>query len=348
MNDERDVRDDEPDANEVSGEGRDKSTDQSDAAIDDAEADEMTESEGERAESDGVVAGEDRVSVHKTYKLYIGGGYPRTESGRYLRVEDHEGAFVANICRASRKDFRDAVVEARQAQEEWAGRTAFNRGQILYRMAEMLEARRHGFEQELVDAAGYDREDAVEEVDCSIDRLVWYAGWCDKFEQVFGSTNPVASPHFNFTVPEATGVVAIFCPRNAPLLGVISAVAPTICSGNTVIAIVDAEGSAAPHLAMEWAEVLNNSDLPSGVVNILTGLRDELAGHVGGHRDVNGLLAFGAEDERRKELELEAVDNVKRTKFLEDPEDWISDDCQSPYRIMPFVEFKTNWHPVGT
>jgi acyl-CoA reductase-like NAD-dependent aldehyde dehydrogenase len=289
-----------------------------------------------------------RVSVHKTYKLYIGGGYPRTESGRYLTIDDHEGAFVANICRASRKDFRDAVVQARQAQESWAGRTAFNRGQILYRMAEMLEARRHSFEEQLVEAAGHSADDAADEVDSSIDRLVWYAGWCDKFEQVFGSTNPVASSHFNFTVPEPTGVVAIFCPRHAPLLGVISAVAPTILSGNTVVAIVDADGSDAPHIAMEWAEVLNNSDLPGGVVNILTGLRDELAGHVGGHRDVNGLLSFGSSDDERETLELEAVDNVKRTKFMDDPEDWTDSDCQSPYRIMPFVEFKTNWHPVGT
>lgn len=287
---------------------------------------------------------DDRIPVYKTYKLYIDGSYPRTESGRYLQVEDHKGNFVANICHASRKDFRDAVVAAREALDGWFGRSSFNRGQILYRMGEMLEARRASFESKLVDSLGWDDDRAAAAVGCAIDRLVWYAGWTDKFEQVFGSTNPVSSNHFNFTVPEPTGVITIFTPQNAPLLGLISSVAPVILSGNTAIAIVDND---APQLAMEFAEVLNNSDLPGGVLNILTGERDELIGHVGGHRDVDGIIAYGAEDDHEEQLALEGAENVKRVKFKDDPEDWTTDDCQSPYWILPFVEFKTNWHPVG-
>ncbi len=298
----------------------------------------------ESGSSNGSPAPEGRLSIYKTYKLYIDGQFPRTESGRYLQPEDSEGDFVANICRASRKDFRDAVVAARETLDGWSGRSAFNRGQILYRMAEMLEGRRHGFEKQLMDFANYSEAEAREEVGTAIDRLVWYAGWADKFEQVFGSINPVSSPHFNFTTPEPTGVVAVFTPRNAPLLGLVSAIAPLIVSGNAVIAVVDNE---APMLAMEFAEVLNNSDLPGGVINILTGLRSELAGHVGGHRDVDGVIAYGASDEEEELLGVEGAENVKRTKFADDPDDWTSDDCQSPYRIMPFVEFKTNWHPVG-
>ncbi|MFB6264605.1 MAG: aldehyde dehydrogenase family protein, partial [Bradymonadaceae bacterium] len=194
--------------------------------------------------------------------------------------------------------------------------------------------------------AEYSADRAAEEVDAAIDRLVWYAGWSDKFEQVFGSTNPVSSPHFNFTVPEPTGVIAVFAPRNCPLLGLVSTIAPLIVSGNAIIPIVDMENEA-PTVAMEFAEVLNNSDLPGGVINILTGLRDELIGHVGGHKDVNGVLAYGATDDEREQLQLEGAENVKRVKFMEDPEDWTPDDYQSPYRILPFVEFKTNWHPVG-
>ena len=287
---------------------------------------------------------QDRLPVYKTYKLYIDGAYPRTESGRYLKIEDQKGNFVANICHASRKDFRDAVVAAREALDGWFGRSAFNRGQILYRMAEMLESRRAGFAAKLEEFLDYSGDEAREEVQATIDRLVWYAGWSDKFEQVFGSTNPVASPHFNFTVPEPTGVVTVFTPRNAPLLGLVSTVAPLIVSGNTTVAVVDND---APQMAIEFAEVLNNSDLPGGVVNILTGIRSELVGHVGGHRDVDGIIAYGADDETEKQLALEGAESVKRVKFKKDYQDWTSDDCQSPYWILPFVEFKTNWHPVG-
>jgi delta 1-pyrroline-5-carboxylate dehydrogenase len=302
------------------------------------------DAEDEPTEDADAPAPEGRLSVYKTYKLYIDGQFPRTESGRYLQPEDSEGDFVANICRASRKDFRDAVVAAREALDGWSGRSAFNRGQILYRMAEMLEGRRHGFEKQLMDFADYSEAEAREEVGTAIDRLVWYAGWTDKFEQVFGSINPVGSPHFNFTTPEPTGVIALFAPQNDPLLGLISAIAPLIVSGNAIVAIVDND---APMLAMEFAEVLNNSDLPGGVVNILTGLRSELAGHVGGHRDVDGVIAYGADDQEEELIGVEGAENVKRLKFAEDHDDWTADDCQSPYRIMPFVEFKTNWHPVG-
>lgn len=288
----------------------------------------------------------ERLAVLKTHKLYINGKYPRTESGRYLTVNDHKGGFVANICHASRKDFRESVVAARGALDGWSGRTAFNRGQILYRMAEMMETRRRDFAGDLVDIAGYKEADAQAEVDAAIDRLVWYAGWSDKFTQVFGSTNPVHSAHFNFTIPEPTGVIAVMAPKNAPLLGLISAVAPIIVSGNTVVLIVEND---APTIALDFAEVLNNSDLPGGVINILTGKRDELRGHVAGHKDVDGLLVFGPSADEKREMALEAADTVKRVKFYDDPsaKRWRSDDQQSPYRIMPFVEFKTAWHPMG-
>jgi acyl-CoA reductase-like NAD-dependent aldehyde dehydrogenase len=287
-----------------------------------------------------------RLSVLKTYKLYINGKYTRTESGRYLTVNDHKGDFVANICHASRKDFRASVVAAREALDGWVGRTAFNRGQILYRIAEMMETRRRDFEFALVDIAGYSDKEASAEVDAAIDRLVWYAGWSDKFAQVFGSTNPVSSPHFNFTTPEPTGVVAVFAPRNAPLLGLISAIAPVIVSGNTAVVVVEND---APTLAIDFAEVLNNSDLPGGVINLLTGNRDEVQGHVAGHKDVDGLLVFGPTKDEKRDISVEAAETVKRVKFYDDPDakDWRSDDQQSPYRIMPFVEFKTAWHPIG-
>ncbi len=287
-----------------------------------------------------------RLSVLKTYKLYINGKYPRTESGRYLTVKDHQGGFVANICHASRKDFRMSVVAAREALDGWFGRSAFNRAQILYRMAEMMETRRRDFEFGLSDIAGYSDKDAAAEVDAAIDRLVWYAGWSDKFQQVFGSTNPVSSNHFNFTVPEPTGVIAAFSPKNAPLLGLISAVAPLLVSGNTVVLIVDND---APTIAMDFAEVLNNSDLPGGVLNILTGKRDELRGHAAGHKDVDGLVFYGPTADQKREIALEAAETVKRVKFYDDPDAkaWLSGDQQSPYRILPFVEFKTAWHPIG-
>lgn len=287
---------------------------------------------------------DERLPVKKTYKLYIDGSFPRTESGRYLQIEDQDGNLFANVCRASRKDFRDAVRAAREALPGWSGRTAFNRGQILYRMAEMLESRRAGMQDHLERIAGMTEQEAEDEVQASIDRLVWYAGWADKFEQVLGSTNPVSSSHFNFTVPEPTGMIAGFMPNNSPLLGLISGLAPIIVSGNTFVAIVQNE---APTVAMEFAEVLNNSDVPAGVVNVLTGLRDELRGHVSGHRDVDGIVSYGATSSEQEEIALEAAESVTRVEFEENAEDWNDDANQSPYRILPFVEFKTAWHPIG-
>ncbi len=253
---------------------------------------------------------------------------------------------MANVCRASRKDFRDAVVAAREAQEGWASRSAFNRGQILYRMGEMLESRRETFADGLVEIAGYDRSDAGAEVDAAIDRLVWYAGWSDKFAQVFGSVNPVASSHFDFSVPEPSGVVAAFTPQTAPLLGIVSCMAPIIVPGNAVILIVD---NAAPTLSIDLAEVLATSDLPGGVVNVLTGHRSELREHVGGHRDVDAILSVGASSEERTILEREGAESVTRLEFRPDRSlnEWTSGKSQSPYWILPFVEFKTTWHPVG-
>lgn len=288
-----------------------------------------------------------RLRVQKTYKLYIGGSFPRTESGHYLTATNHKGEFVANICRASRKDFRNSVVAARAAQGGWAARTAFNRGQILYRMAEMLEGRRAGFESILVQQAGYKPAAAESEVSAAIDRLLWYAGMADKFVQLFSATNPVASSHFNFTMPEATGVVAILAPPNAPLLGLVSALAPVIVSGNTAVVIVD---SSTPTIAMEFAEVLHVSDLPGGVVNILTGLRSELIKHVGSHMDVDGIFSFGSSDDERRTITIEAAESVKRVEFIDDvpAEKWTSNTMQSPHWIVPFVEFKTAWHPMGS
>ena len=287
-----------------------------------------------------------RLDVYKTFKLYIGGAFPRTESGRYLTETSTKGDFVANICRASRKDFRDAVVAARQAQEGWAGRTPFNRSQILHRMAEMLESRRTGFEQALVERAGYSEDEAADEVDTAVDRLLWYGGWADKFIQVFGSTNPVASPHFNFTMPEPTGVVASLAPEEAPLLGLVTSFAPLIVSGNTAIVVVDNDHRS---IAVDFAEILHCSDLPGGVVNILTGHRDELLGHVSGHRDVDGIAAFDATADEQKSIGIEGAETVKRIHFYDTPTggDWTSEEAQSPYWILPFVEFKTAWHPMG-
>jgi len=293
-----------------------------------------------------MAGAQDRLSVLKTYKLYIGGKYPRSESGRTRPHHNPGGELVAHMSHASRKDFREAVVTARAAQEPWAARTAFNRGQILYRMAEMLESRAESFAAKLVSHAGYGEDEARAEVAESVDRLVWYAGWSDKFTQLFGATNPVASHHFNITSPEPTGVVALLAPHSAPLLGLVSTIAPIIVSGNSVIAVVD---SAAPTLAIELAEVFSTSDLPGGVVNILTTPRSELIGHVGGHRDVDAVCAVGSADDERRSLALEAAESVKRVEFLDDPgkKGWLESAEQSPYRILPFVEFKTAWHPMG-
>ena len=262
-----------------------------------------------------------RLPVRKTYKLYIGGEFPRSESGRTYEAQG------ANVARASRKDLRDAVRAARQALPTWAGMTAYNRGQVVYRIAEMLEARRAEF-AELCSGTG--------EVDRSVDRLVWYAGWADKLAQVLGSSNPVAGPYFNFTVPEPTGVVGVVAPDEPPLLGLVSRIAPALVGGNAAV-VVASEG--APLAAVELAEVLATSDVPGGVVNLLTGNREELAPVLAGHMDVNAIDLAGA-DGKVEELERLAADNVKRVVRG-------SPDEQSPWEIAAFLELKTVWHPIG-
>jgi acyl-CoA reductase-like NAD-dependent aldehyde dehydrogenase len=262
-----------------------------------------------------------RLPVKKTYKLYVGGAFPRSESGRTYEAQGQ------NVARASRKDARDAVVAARGAVATWSGMTAYNRGQVLYRVAEMLESRRD-------DLAALCS--GREEVERSIDRWVWYAGWADKLPQVLGGSNPVAGPYFNFTIPEPTGVVAIVAPEEPPLLGLTSRLAPAIVGGNAAVVIAS---EAKPLAAVELGEVLATSDVPGGVVNILTGHRDELAPVLAAHMDVNAIDVTGA-DGSAAALEQEAARNVKRV-VRGDP------DAQSPWEISSFLELKTVWHPVG-
>ena len=262
-----------------------------------------------------------RLPVKKTYKLYIGGEFPRSESGRTYQVEGQ------NVARGSRKDLRDAVRAARSAFPKWASMTAYNRGQVVYRIAEMLEARRAEFA---------DLTSGPDEVDRSIDRLVWYAGWADKLPQVLGSSNPVAGPYFNFTVPEPTGVVGILAPDEPALEGLVSRVAPAIVGGNATV-VVASESS--PLAAVELGEVLATSDVPGGVVNLLTGYREELAPWLAGHMDVNALDLAGA-DGQADELERLAAENVKRVVHGRP-------DQQSPWDIADFLELKTVWHPIG-
>ncbi len=281
----------------------------------------------------------DRLSVRKTYKLYIGGAFPRSESGRSYTVDDAKGNFLANAARASRKDVRDAVVAARKAQAGWAGRTPYNRGQILYRVAEMLEGRREQFTEELR-AAGLTKAAASGEVDAAVDRWVWYAGWADKLAQVTGTANPVSGPFFNFSTPEPSGVVGVIAP-DGPLLGLVSVLAPVIVSGNTAV-LVAAEPSPLP--AITLGEVLATSDLPGGVVNILTGRRAELAPWLASHMDVNGLDLTGAGGDLATECEQAAAENLKRVRRPVQ-EDWSAGPGVD--RMTTFLETKTVWHPVG-
>ncbi|MCA9515171.1 MAG: aldehyde dehydrogenase family protein, partial [Myxococcales bacterium] len=245
-----------------------------------------------------------RVPVKKTYKLYIGGAFPRSEGGHYLVVKDHKGAFVANVCRATRKDFRGAMVAARKAQAPWAARSAFNRGQILYRMAEMLEGRAAVFERLLAELHGYSASEAQAEVGAAVDRLVYYAGWCDKVTQVFGNTNPVASQHFNFSFIEPTGVVAAVAPKTAPLLGLVSVMAPLISIGNAAIVMVTPDNAV---VAIELAEALATSDLPGGVVNLLTALWEDVGSYVSGHMDLDAFFGVGLSSEEQKAIQVSAA-----------------------------------------
>ena len=281
-----------------------------------------------------------RVPVRRTAKLYVGGEFPRSESGRSYEVFSHEGELLAWAARASRKDLRDAVRAARSAQPGWSGKTAYNRGQVLYRVAELMEGRRAQFEAELADAGA---DDPIQGVDASIDRWIWYAGWADKIGQVLGGTNPVAGPYFNFTIPEPTGVVGIVAPADRSLLGLVSQLAPAIVSGNTAV-VLASEPSPLP--AVSLGEVLATSDVPGGVVNVLTGLTAELVPWLAGHMDVNAIDVTGVPPDMLAETERLSAENVKRVVRARDV-DPFSDDAQSPYDVTALMEFKTVWHPMG-
>ena len=282
-----------------------------------------------------------RLEVLKTYKIYIGGQFPRTESGRYYIATNNKKENLANVCLGSRKDFRDAAVAARNAFGGWSGRAALNRGQILYRIAEMLEGRKAQFIDELMkqDAT---KVQAEKEVNLCIDRLIYYSGWCDKFQQLFSSVNPVASSHFNFSVPEPTGVVAAIAPQNDSLLGLVSVIAPIIAGGNTCIVLASANK---PLCAVTFAEVLNSSDLPVGVVNILTGKVAELVPYFADHMDVNATVYCESDLVTQKLIKEKSSLNVKRV-VLYDKVKWATASGQSPYFIMDLQEIKTTWHPI--
>jgi acyl-CoA reductase-like NAD-dependent aldehyde dehydrogenase len=275
-----------------------------------------------------------RLEVKKTYKLYINGAFPRSESGRVYEVLTSKGASVANPSLASRKDLRDAVVAARAAQSGWAKATAYNRGQILYRIAEMLEGRTDQLATEISLATGVSSKKAHDEVLAAIDRWVWYAGWSDKLSAAFGSTNPVAGPYYNFTIPEPQGVIAV-APAES-FLSFIDAIAPAIVSGNTVVALVPGSAAIA---AMTFAEVLATSDLPAGVINILTGSHDELAPWAASHMDIDGFDVSGISKKKRADLKVAGAENLKRIHNFE--------GALSPTRIFAFMEAKTVWHPIG-
>ena len=277
----------------------------------------------------------------KTYKLYIGGKFPRTESGRYFPVQDKKGQLIANMCLASRKDFRNAVVAARKAQSGWQNATALNKGQILYRIAEMLEGRKDQFIKEL-ETQGYTAKKAAQEVEASVDRLVYYAGWSDKFQQIFSAVNPVSSAHFNFSAPEPMGVVSIIAPEAQGLLGLVSVVAPVLVGGNTSVILAS---KSIPLSAISFAEVLNSSDVPPGVINILTGEREELLSHMASHMDVNAIVYSGNSEGEIKNISELSSENIKRV-VLYKKNDWLGDHNESPYFIEKTLEIKTTWHPT--
>ncbi|TDW15287.1 aldehyde dehydrogenase family protein [Kribbella kalugense] len=280
--------------------------------------------------------------MRKTYKLYIGGAFPRSESGRSYVVNDAKGKFLANASQASRKDARDAVVAARKAFGGWHARTAYNRGQVLYRIAEVMEGRHQQFSLEVSQSEGLSIAKARAVVDASIDRWVWYAGWADKLAQVVGSSNPVAGPYFDFSLPEATGVVAVLAPQDSSLLGLTSVIAPAIVSGNTVVAVSSYER---PLPAVTLGEVMATSDVPGGVVNLLTGSASEIGPWLASHQDVNAidLCGISSEDEAR-DLEIASADNLKRVRRPAE-EDWTEDQGLS--RLLNYLELKTVWHPIG-
>ncbi len=281
-----------------------------------------------------------RIEILKTYKIYIGGQFPRTESGRYYTVNNSEGKAHANVCLCSRKDVRNAVVAARKAQGAWAERSAFNRGQILYRIAEMFEGRKIQFIDELTQQ-GQTKKAAQAEVNMAIERLVYYAGWCDKYNQILSSVNPVSSSHFNFSSCEPMGVVGIIPDQQSPLLGLISLLAPVIAGGNTAIVLASVDY---PLCAVTFAEVLHASDVPGGVVNILTGALQETAPTLSSHMDVNALVTSNLGNEVNTPLQVAAVDNLKR--YFDYKQDWNNSSAQGLHFIGDLQEIKTTWHPI--
>jgi acyl-CoA reductase-like NAD-dependent aldehyde dehydrogenase len=282
-----------------------------------------------------------RINILKTYKIFIGGQFPRTESGRYYALEDKKKNVIANVCLSSRKDFRNAVVAARGAFAGWAGRNAYNRSQILYRIAEMLEGRKTQFVEEMI-LQGATKSAAEKELAQSIDRLVYYAGWCDKYSQLYSTVNPVQTSHFNFSVPEPTGVVAAIAPESSSLLGLVSVVAPIIAGGNSCIVLASEK---LPLCAITFAEVLATSDLPAGVMNVLTGKISEILPHMASHMDVNALVYAAKDQQGVKEAQQAAAGNVKRF-FNYGNNDWNSKESQNPYLIYDLQELKTTWHPI--
>jgi acyl-CoA reductase-like NAD-dependent aldehyde dehydrogenase len=267
--------------------------------------------------------------------LFINGAFPRTESGRTYEVKNAKGVFVANPCLASRKDLKDAVVAARAAQTGWNKATAYNKGQILYRLAEMLEGRRAQFVDEIASITGVSKVKADKELSDSVDRLVWYAGWSDKISSLSGALNPVAGPYYNFTIPESMGVIAAIAPETPSLLGFIDVIAPIIVSGNTVVVLASTK---APLSAMSFAEVIATSDVPAGVINILTGKKDEIAPWMASHMDIDGLDITGLATKKHAELRIAGAENLKRI---------FSFKSHDPARILAFMEAKTVWHPIG-
>jgi acyl-CoA reductase-like NAD-dependent aldehyde dehydrogenase len=304
--------------------------------------------------SDPANAATVRLAVRKTYKLYIGGAFPRSESGRAYVVTDHKGGFLANAAMASRKDARDAVTAARKAFGGWSAATAYNRGQVLYRVAELLEGRRAQFAAEVGSAEGLKHRQAETVVDEAIDRWVWYAGWADKIAQVRGAANPVAGPYFNFSLPEPTGVVAVIAPQDSSLLGLVSVVAPAVVTGNTVVALASER---CPLPAVSLSEVLATSDVPGGVINVLTGRTAEVAPWLASHMDVNAIDISGAPGALKDELAVAAAENLKRVlrpagengengEDGEGAEDWTQPPALT--RMLAYLETKTVWHPAGT
>lgn len=287
--------------------------------------------------------GNDRVKVRKTHKLFVGGAFPRSESGRTYEVVNTNGEFLANVAKASRKDARDAVIAARTGFDSWSKATAYNRGQVLYRIAEVMEGRKDQFISDIKDAEGVSNKKATVQTEQAIDRVVWYAGWADKYSQVLGNTNPVAGPFFNFSIPEPTGVIAAVAPQDSSLLGLISVIAPIITTGNSVIVIASMNS---PIPAITLSECLATSDVVAGSINILTGVPAEIMPSLASHGDVNALDLTGITDpELQRELEIEAAGTVKRVRSAPINPDWQATPSLS--RLRAFTEVKTVWHPIG-